>query len=179
MLIKKKNTDDELKKIINEQKKFINYLRNCFKNIDCEDVFLSSIEILCNKVKSGKVNQESGSLEKLLYGICRNKALEMSRKGRDSIVSFDENERILNGGKVNALIAMDKDNTESKDEIVRRIVASLPSPCKEIFYSLFWNGVSLKELAPELGYTYGTIRVKSAECNKKFRNRYQEELNKN
>ncbi len=153
---------------------------------DCEDVFQDSFIILYNNVRAGKLDNLTSSVSTYFMAICKNKTMELlRRKGKYTSTSFvfsDENNIRFSDEKVNTILAFDTDDSaivEEKEALVRRIVRNLPSPCDELLWGFYRDGSPMKELASKFNYaSENAVKVTKHRCCEKFRNKFNEILNK-
>lgn len=170
-----------------ENKKAISYLRKTFSlsEDDCNDVFQESFIVLFNNVKNGKVKKLTSSLSTYFISICCNKAHELLKSQKRSVIVEDEPTiDLLNGIKddnvEDILIVLDgkKSLIEAKEAVARQIVHDLPEPCNELLWGFFRDNYSLKTLADMLNKSVGYVKVTKHRCQEKFRTRWSE-LTKN
>lgn len=174
------------------QDRTITYLHNAFSmgKEDCEDVFQEASIILYQDVGRGKLDNLTSSLYTYFIGICRNKAHEQLRaNGKARLPSIDElsgeeNEHrynmVLNkADKILNSIDTDEKAEHERSGIVQDMVSRLPSPCNEILWSYYRDGLSMKAIAQMFKYaSENAAKVTKHRCQEKFRNRYEELLNK-
>ena len=59
------------------------------------------------------------------------------------------------------------------------IVKDLPSPCNELLWGFYRDGLSMKDLAERYGYSNeNTVKVTKHRCCDKFKKRFTEMLHK-
>lgn len=153
---------------------------------DCEDVFQESFIILYNNIKEGKLASLTSSVSTYFMAICKNKTMELLRnKGRYISTSFeisDENNLRFPDEKVDTVLSFDTDDSatiEEKEALVRKIVRNLPSPCDELLWGFYRDGLPMKELAKKFNYSSeNAVKVTKHRCCEKFRNKFHEILDK-
>lgn len=153
---------------------------------DCEDVFQESFIILYNNIKEGKLASLTSSVSTYFMAICKNKTMELLRnKGRYISASFeisDENNLRFSDEKVDTVLSFDTDDNatiEEKEALVRKIVRNLPSPCDELLWGFYRDGLPMKELAKKFNYSSeNAVKVTKHRCCEKFRNKFHEILDK-
>lgn len=172
------------------QDRTITYLHNAFSlgKEDCEDVFQEASIILYQDVGKGKLDNLTSSLYTYFIGICRNKAYEQLRaNGKAQLPSIDElsgeeNEHhynmVLNkADKILNLIDTNEKADIERNGIVQDMVSRLPSPCNEILWSYYRDGLSMKAIAQMFKYaSEGVAKVKKHRCQERFRERYEDIL---
>ena len=159
------------------QDRTITYLHNAFSlgKEDCEDVFQEASIILYQDVGRGKLDNLTSSLYTYFIGICRNKAHEQLRaNGKAQLPSIDEM-----SGEENDLIDTNEKAEYERSGIVQDMVSQLPSPCNEILWSYYRDGLSMKAIAQMFKYaSEGVAKVTKHRCQEKFRERYESILSK-
>ncbi len=174
------------------QDRTLTYLHNAFSlgKEDCEDVFQEASIILYQDVGRGKLDNLTSSLYSYFIGICRNKAHEQLRaNGKAHLPSIDElsgeeNEyrynMVLNkADKILNFIDTNEKAEQERSGIVQDMVSRLPSQCKEILWSYYRDGLSMKAIAQMFKYaSEGVAKVKKHRCQERFRERYEDILKK-
>ena len=170
----------------------LSYLRNAFSlsNEDCEDVFQESSIILYRDAGNGKLDNLSSSLYTYFLGICNNKAHEQLRANDKSQLpsiddfSGDEGDRRYNiiihkADKIlNTIDSSDKEDYE-RNNIIQNLVKQLPSPCNEMLWSYYRDGLSMKAIAQMFKYaSESAAKVTKHRCQEKFRKSYEGLLSK-
>ncbi|MBQ9212961.1 MAG: sigma-70 family RNA polymerase sigma factor [Bacteroidales bacterium] len=171
--------------IMKSKEKTINFLLktfSCLQFDDCEDIFQDAMLVFYEKITHGELDNIKSSLYTYFVGICKFKAMELSRKIRktgfidDNLVcgnfSQDKLEQILN------LDREDPDIENAKTLAVNEIISDLPDTCAKVFWGYFRDGFSLKTLAMMYGKTESAMKVTKFRCSEKFKNRYREVFNK-
>lgn len=154
---------------------------------DCEDIFQDSFIILYQHAQEGKLDNLTSSVSTYFIAICRNKALELLRSKNRCInqmqevteTSFD----IFIASKISKVLSFDDADDasviEQKEALVRDIVRDLPSPCNELLWGFYRDGLSMTELARRYGYSSeNTAKVTKHRCCDKFKKRFTEMISK-
>lgn len=173
--------------IKSQRDRTIAYLQHNFfvSKDECEDIFQDSFIILYQKAQEGTLDNLTSSVSTYFMAICRNKTMELIRtKGK--YIHAHINDDIQNStpfleNKVNKILSFDDDDTtvEQKEALVRKIVKDLPSPCNELLWGYYRDGLSLKDLADQYGYSNeNTVKVTKHRCCDKFKKRFTEMLHK-
>ena len=166
-----------------QRMKTISYLQHNFSisTADCEDIFQDSFMILYHNAQEGKLEDLTSSVSTYFVSICRNKAMELLRKKGKYIQSQLEAEDVPSEqfleSKINSILSFDDDgrDIEQKEALVRDIVKDLPSPCNELLWGFYRDGLSMKELADRYGYSSeNTAKVTKHRCCDKFKKRFTE-----
>lgn len=174
------------------QDKTLNYLHNAFSlgKEDCEDVFQEASIILYQHAGKGKLENLTSSLYTYFIGICNNKAHEQLRtNGKAQLasideVSSDESEQRYNVvlNKADRILNLIDSNEKAENErnsIVQDMVRRLPSPCNEMLWSYYHDGLSMKTIAKMFKYaSEGVAKVTKHRCQERFRERYEDILSK-
>ncbi len=167
--------------------KTIAYLQHNFSisKEDCEDIFQDSFIVLYHHAKDGKLDNLTSSISTYFMSICRNKTMELLRKNGKYVHSPFNDPQISSNqfieSNINKILSFDDDeiSTEKKETLVRNIVKDLPSPCNELLWGFYRDGLSMKELAKIYGYSNeNTAKVTKHRCCDKFKKRFSELLNK-
>lgn len=167
--------------------KTISYLQRNFSisTADCEDIFQDSFMVLYHNAQTGKLDDLTSSVSTYFISICRNKAMELLRRKGKYIQSLVDDENVSSElfleRKINKVLSFDENETdvEQKEALVRNIVKDLPSPCNELLWGFYRDGLSMKELAERYGYSSeNTAKVTKHRCCDKFKKRFTEMLNK-
>lgn len=170
----------------------LSYLHNTFSlgKEDCEDVFQESSIVLYRAVIDGKLDNLKSSLYTYFVGICNNKAHEQLRANGKTqmpsidVFSSDEDERryamlINKADRILNLIDSNEKEEHERNSIVQDMVKQLPSPCDEMLWSFYRDGLSMKAIAQMFKYaSENAAKVTKHRCQEKFRNRYEELLSK-
>lgn len=173
--------------IKSQRDRTIAYLqRNFFVSKDeCEDIFQDSFIILYQNAQEGKLDNLTSSVSTYFMAICRNKTMELLRtKGKYIHSSVDDEihkSTTFIERKINVVLSFDNDDAhiEQKEALVRDIVKDLPSPCNELLWGFYRDGLSMKDLAERYGYSNeNTVKVTKHRCCDKFKKRFSEMLQK-
>ncbi len=169
--------------------KVLTYLQSQFQleRTDCEDIFQESFIILYNQVVEGKISELSCSLSTYFISICRNKAHEHLRTAatkdallEDSFICVEEADYRMD--MIDKILAMEDNNddermTRKKASLVRQIVKDLPSPCNELLWAFYRDGISMKTMATMFNYkSESAVKVTKHRCCEKFKTRYEENV---
>ena len=174
------------------QDRTLTYLHKVFSlgKEDCEDVFQEASIILYRDAGNGKLDNLSSSLYTYFLGICNNKAHEQLRaNGKTQMPSIDdfsseEGDRRYNiiihkADKIlNTIDSSDKEDYE-RNNIIQDLVKQLPSPCDEMLWSYYRDGLSMKAIAQMFKYaSESAAKVTKHRCQEKFRKSYEGLLSK-
>lgn len=173
--------------IKSQRDRTIIYLQRYFSvsKDECEDIFQDSFIILYQNAQEGKLDKLTSSVSTYFMAICRNKAMELLRiKGKYIHSPVDDElqkSTTFLENKVNKVLSFDNDDIpiEQKEALVREIVKNLPSPCNELLWGFYRDGLSMKDLAERYGYSNeNTAKVTKHRCCDKFKIRFTEMLHK-
>lgn len=173
--------------IKSQRDKTIAYLQRNFavSKTECEDIFQDSFIILYQNAQEGKLDNLTASVSTYFMAICRNKTMELLRtKGKYIHAPIDDDTQKSTPfleSKINKVLSFDGDDAsiEQKEALVRDIVKDLPSPCNELLWGFYRDGLSMKDLAERYGYSNeNTVKVTKHRCCDKFKKRFTEMLHK-
>lgn len=173
--------------IKSQRDRTIAYLQRNFSvsKDECEDIFQDSFIILYQNAQEGKLDDLTSSVSTYFMAICRNKAMELLRtKGKCIHAPIDDEIQKSTPfleSKINKVLSFDTDEAsiEHKEALVRNIVKDLPSPCNELLWGFYRDGLSMKDLAERYGYSNeNTVKVIKHRCCDKFKKRFTEMLRK-
>ena len=147
---------------------------------DSEDIFNDSFLTLDKNIQDGKLDNLTSSISTYFIGICKNKAREFLRsKNKVVNLSYDPGIKEQNtflDDKVESILMLESDNDiarRKKEEIVRDVVRDLPSPCNELLWGFYRDGLSMKQLAEKFNYkSESSVKVTKHRCCEKFRERF-------
>lgn len=152
---------------------------------ESEDIFQDSFIILYQNAQEGKLDNLTSSVFTYFMAICRNKTLELLRTNGKYIHSPVDDDMQKSTpfieSKINKILSFDDDEEpiEQKEALVREIVKDLPSPCNELLWGFYRDGLSMKDLAELYGYSNeNTVKVTKHRCCDKFKKRFTEMLHK-
>ncbi len=164
----------------------IAYLQHNFSvsKDECEDIFQDSFIILYQNAQEGKLDNLSSSVFTYFMAICKNKTMELLRtKGKYIQAPIDDatQSAVFLENKISKVLSFDSEEAsiEQKEALVREIVKDLPSPCNELLWGFYRDGLSMKDLAERYGYSNeNTVKVTKHRCCDKFKQRFTEMLHK-
>lgn len=147
---------------------------------DGEDIFQEAFITLYNNILEGKLENLTSSLSTYFIGICKNKAREFLREKNKVVnLSYDSGIKEQNtflDDKVESILMLESDNDiacQKKEKIVRDIVRDLPSPCNELLWGFYRDGLSMKQLAEKFDYkNESSVKVIKHRCCEKFKERF-------
>jgi len=173
--------------IKSQRDRTIAYLQHNFSvsKDECEDIFQDSFIILYQNAREGKLDNLTSSVSSYFMAICRNKTMELLRARGKYIHSPVDDEMHKSTtfleSKINKVLSFDNDDApiEQKEALVRKIVKDLPSPCNELLWGFYRDGLSMKDLAKRYGYSNeNTAKVTKHRCCDKFKKRFTEMFHK-
>ncbi len=183
-----KYTNTALDAFVKSQRSItIAYLQHNFSidKDDCEDIFQDSFMVLYHQAQEGKLDDLTASVSTYFMAICRNKTMELLRRNGKYVHPSLENTKESTGQfietNVEKILSFEEDSIaiERKESLVRDIVRDLPSPCNELLWGFYRDGLSMKEIADRYGYSSeNTAKVTKHRCCDKFKERFSEMLNK-
>lgn len=144
---------------------------------DAEDIYQEACIALYQNIQSGKLSELTASLSTYFTQICLNKGLKM-RDRRPDIISFDtsiENseEDNYSTSQIEVILGLGDDITPEQKNIMRDIVEDLPSPCEEILWSYYGDGLQMSEIANLIGFNGSdSVKSKKSQCMSKLKERF-------
>lgn len=149
---------------------------------DCEDIFQDAFIVLHQNILDGKLSDMTASLSTYFNGICRNKAMELMRKGGKELLIVDEYPETTKdeteSDRIDRLLALedaDEDIERRKSALVHQIVKNLPEPCDSLLWGFYRDGFSMKTLASMLSYgSENSVKVTKHRCCDKFKKKFTE-----
>ncbi|MBK8624153.1 MAG: sigma-70 family RNA polymerase sigma factor [Saprospiraceae bacterium] len=139
---------------------------NCTKD-DAMDIFQLSIMILYDNIKTQKLKILTSNLKTYVFGIARNKALELHRSRQipvtDDYLSFV------------ASYVIDEDNNVNEDQInmVCQSLDELGDPCKTVLVQYYYHDKSMDEITLMMSYKNAdTTKNQKYKCLKRLQNIY-------
>ena len=138
---------------------------------DALDVFQMSVLIMYDNVMKGKLNALSANIKTYLFGIAKNKALELLRDKKNTttddismIVHYvvqDNEENVLEHQISTALNALDQ----------------LGDPCKSILQLYYYHDMKMEEITEKMGYKNAdTTKNQKYKCLKRLQNIYSDHI---
>lgn len=173
--------------IKSQRDRTIAYLKRNFSvsKDECEDIFQDSFIILYQNAQEGKLDTMTSSVSTYFMAICKNKTMELLRtKSKYIHAPIDDEQKKSTPfleSKINKVLSFDNEDAsiEQKEALVRDIVKDLPSPCNELLWGFYRDGLSMKDLAKRYGYSNeNTVKVTKHRCCDKFKKRFTEMLYK-
>jgi RNA polymerase sigma factor (sigma-70 family) len=132
---------------------------------DALDIFQMSITILYDNVVSGKLNELTSNIKTYVFGIARNKALELHRNKRD-IVSDD----IIS--KLASYISSEESvEDEAHIKLACQSLDELGDPCKTVLMQYYYHDKSMDEITATMNYkNTDTTKNQKYKCLKRLQN---------
>ncbi|TSE09860.1 RNA polymerase sigma factor [Aquimarina algiphila] len=137
-------------------------LKNSGSEADAEDVFQDAMVFVYEKLENNSL-QLTSSLGTFVYSVCRN-LWRNKLKGNKKTV---HNESILSISKANDLDIIDQINDNERRYVFQKCFLKLGTGCQELL-SLFFEGVSMKDIAKQNGYSEAYTRKKKFGCKNKL-----------
>lgn len=125
-----------------------------------DDIYQEAILAVYQNMRDGKYRKIPGcSLQTYLFQIGKNKILDYLKRDRKADGLFTE----LDGVEER----IDEDEQEMHEKAYR-IVAEMPSPCRDILFAFFWDGCSMKDIALRFGFkTEEVAKSQKYKCQQK------------
>lgn len=182
----------ELNHFLAEEKgKVLAYLRKKFSisDDDLDDIFQESSMALFLNIRDGRLANLTSTLSTYFLRICINQTLKSIGKQQKVVPLFDDN-TITNkdefrSDKIDELYRLctedeDAERVAQSERIVQNIIEVMPDTCKNIFKGYYWDNFTTSTIADMFGFANAnSVKTQKYKCLQKFRNRYNELMNKN
>lgn len=133
-------------------------LKNSGSETDAEDVFQDAMVFVYEKLENNSL-QLTSSLGTYVYSICRNLWLNKLKRNQKTV----NHEGILSMSKASDTDIIDQISTNERRYIFQKYFLKLGMGCQELL-SLFFEGVSMKDIAIQKGYSETYARKKKFKC---------------
>lgn len=182
----------DLNRFLAEEKgKVLAYLRKKFSisDDDLDDIFQESSMALFLNIRDGKLANLTSTLSTYFLRICINQALKSIGKQQKVVPLFDDstitNKDEFRSDKIDELYRLctedeDAERVAQSERIVQNIIEVMPDTCKNIFKGYYWDNFTTSTIADMFGFANAnSVKTQKYKCLQKFRNRYNELMNKN
>jgi len=146
---------------------------------DAEDIYQNSCIALFQNIHAGKLDNLTASLSTYFTSICLNQAKKFLRD-RHSLTSFDgiieqTQQDEYSASQIELILGLsESDITAEQKKMMRDIVQDLPSPCEEILWAYYGDNLSMKEIAPLVGYSNADgVKARKSQCMSKLKERFE------
>ena len=181
----------DLNRFLAEEKgKVLAYLRKKFSisDDDLDDIFQESSMALFLNIRDGKLTNLTSTLSTYFLRICINQALKSIGKQQKVVPLFDDssitNKDEFRSDKIDELYRLctedeDAERVAQSERIVQNIIEVMPDTCKNIFKGYYWDNFTTSTIADMFGFANAnSVKTQKYKCLQKFRNRYNELMNK-
>ena len=182
----------DLNRLLAEEKgKVLAYLRKKFSisDDDLDDIFQESSMALFLNIRDGKLANLTSTLSTYFLRICINQTLKSIGKQQKVVPLFDDstitNKDEFRSDKIDELYRLctedeDAERVAQSERIVQNIIEVMPDTCKNIFKGYYWDNFTTSTIADMFGFANAnSVKTQKYKCLQKFRNRYNELMNKN
>ena len=182
----------DLNRFLAEEKgKVLAYLRKKFSisDDDLDDIFQESSMALFLNIRDGKLANLTSTLSTYFLRICINQTLKSIGKQQKVVPLFDDstitNKNEFRSDKIDELYRLctedeDAERVAQSERIVQNIIEVMPDTCKNIFKGYYWDNFTTSTIADMFGFANAnSVKTQKYKCLQKFRNRYNELMNKN
>lgn len=182
----------DLNRFLAEEKgKVLAYLRKKFSisDDDLDDIFQESSMALFLNIRDGKLTNLTSTLSTYFLRICINQTLKSIGKQQKVVPLFDDstitNKDEFRSDKIDELYRLctedeDAERVAQSERIVQNIIEVMPDTCKNIFKGYYWDNFTTSTIADMFGFANAnSVKTQKYKCLQKFRNRYNELMNKN
>ncbi len=128
---------------------------------DARDVFQEALLIITRQAR-GEGFVLTCPFDAYLYLVCRGKWLNELKRRKRSAVTIRETEQFIDKADAGVLAEATLEQ-EERNRLFRHFFEKLPESCR-ILLRLSWSGISMQEVAAQLGYTYAYARKRKSEC---------------
>ena len=182
----------DLNRFLAEEKgKVLAYLRKKFSisDDDLDDIFQESSMALFLNIRDGRLANLTSTLSTYFLRICINQTLKSIGKQQKVVPLFDDstitNKDEFRSDKIDELYRLctedeDAERVAQSERIVQNIIEVMPDTCKNIFKGYYWDNFTTSTIADMFGFANAnSVKTQKYKCLQKFRNRYNELMNKN
>lgn len=144
---------------------------------DAEDIYQEACITLYQNIQSGKLVALTSSLSTYFTAICMNKGRKLLDRKPNSI-SFERAVENTEGdeystSQIETILGLGDGITAEQRAVMREIVQDLPSPCEEILWSYYGDGLQMKEIAELIGFKGpDSVKSKKSQCMSKLKERF-------
>lgn len=144
---------------------------------DAEDIYQEACVALYQNIQSGKLVELTSSLSTYFTSICMNKGKKLLDRRPDNI-SFEGAVENTEGdeystSQIETILGLGDGITAEQRATMRDIVQDLPSPCEEILWSYYGDGLQMKEIAELIGFNGpDSVKSKKSQCMSKLKERF-------
>jgi len=177
--IKSKDSEQELREVYSKYRN--EFLLWAVKHYDCtmeeaKDVFQQTIVIFYENIIYGKVTVISTQVKTYLFGIGKNKILELLRAKKKNMPQFEEGDIDIQH------IFYNEPNAEYEEKLVQMesSLALLGDPCKSILEHYYYHKKSMMEISEILDYkNRETVKNMKYKCLQRLKQIFKTEFNSN
>ncbi|WP_271783023.1 RNA polymerase sigma factor [Aquimarina algiphila] len=144
------------KKHLPQVKSYI--LKNSGSEADAEDVFQDAMVFVYEKLENNSL-QLTSSLGTYVYSVCRNLWMNKLKRNKKNV----HHEGILSISKTNDMDIIDQIDDNERRYVFQKYFLRLGAGCQELL-SLFFEGVSMKDIAKQKGFSEAYTRKKKFKC---------------
>lgn len=140
---------------------------------EAKDVFQQAVIIFYENIRSGKVSQITTQLKTYIFGIGKNKILEMLRTKRKMQAQYNDQTYLDNDEYYNEM----DDNYEDNLKNVTRCLVKMGDPCKSILEQYYYHRKSMIEISEILEYKNSdTVKNLKYKCLQRLRQLLKKEF---
>jgi len=145
---------------------------------DANDVYQNACIALFENIQSGKLKTLTCSLSSYFWSICLNQARKFLRDSHKALSLSelpDPSEDGFCPTQIDWVLDAPGDEiTEEQKKMMHDIVKKLPYPCESILWGYYGDNLSLKELAPLVGYdNVNVVKTRKSQCMSKLRAHFE------
>ncbi|KAA1242142.1 RNA polymerase sigma factor [Aquimarina sp. RZ0] len=148
------------KKHLPQVKSYI--LKNSGSEADAEDVFQDAMVFVYEKLENDSLELTS-ALGTYVYSVCKNLWMNKLKRNQKTV----HHEGILSMSKTNDLNIIDQIHDDERRYVFQKCFLELGKGCQELL-SLFFQGISMKDIAKQKGISEAYTRKKKFNCKKRL-----------
>ncbi|GAA4276093.1 RNA polymerase sigma factor [Aquimarina mytili] len=137
-------------------------MKNSGTEADARDIFQDAMVFLYQKLEENSL-ELSGTVGGYIYGVCKNMWRNKIRKNKKMVISDD----IISISGIDETDMLEDIYENERTAIYQKYFLKLGETCQEVL-TLFFSGVSMKEIAEKKGTTDTFIRRKKYKCKKQI-----------
>jgi len=137
-------------------------LKNSGSEKDAEDIFQDAMVFVYEKLENNSL-QLTSSLGTYIYSVCRNMWMNELRKSKKEI----KNETILSIAASDTDDIIEEIQQKEKSYVYQKYFLQLGPVCQELL-TLFFKGLSMKDIAKQRDSTESYVRKKKFNCKKRL-----------
>ena len=176
--------------IAEERNKVLTYLRKTFSfsDDDLSDIYQEASLALFMNIRDGKLTNLTSTLSTYFLRICINQTLKFMGKQKKVVPLFDDsritNKDTFHSDKIDELYLLCTEDEEAEkvsrsEKIVQNIIESMQDTCRNVLQGYYWDNLTTSTIADMFGFANAnSVKTQKYKCLQKFRNKYNELMNR-